>query len=212
MTYKILISHTLLVFSNLLENLKKCSQNTSKQDWKVLQSHRMRNKWQILKIYDSLISAWQGYGSIYDVCLFVTEEKIYQRGTNYGALWHSSMSQQTLLHSITAVVGSRKLGQASILVFLTPRHLTCVNRCSDCIGYRIVIVCLIGTLSTILQYCTHNETHWPAAACQWHVVLWDVSHRQICHLSTPSYPTSPLGCDHTVSKISAVANSLCSEV
>ena len=56
---------------------------------------------------------------------------------------------------------SRELGQVPmLLVFLTSilgrnYHLTPVNRWSDCIGYRIEIVCLIGTLSTILQYCTH---------------------------------------------------------
>ena len=31
-----------------------------------------------------------------------------------------------------------------------------VDRWSDCIGYRIEIVCLIGTLSTILQHFTHT--------------------------------------------------------
>ena len=35
-------------------------------------------------------------------------------------------------------------------------HLTRVNRWSDCIGYRIEIVCQIGTLSTILQHLTHT--------------------------------------------------------
>ena len=35
-------------------------------------------------------------------------------------------------------------------------HLTRVNRWSDCIGYRIKIVCLIGTLSTILLHSTHT--------------------------------------------------------
>ena len=31
-----------------------------------------------------------------------------------------------------------------------------VDRWSDCIGYRIEIVCIIGTLSTILQHFTHT--------------------------------------------------------
>ena len=49
-----------------------------------------------------------------------------------------------------------------VLVFLTQLlgrcyHLTRVNKWSDCIGYRIEIVCLIGTLSTILQHCTHTR-------------------------------------------------------
>ena len=35
-------------------------------------------------------------------------------------------------------------------------HLTRDNRWSECIGYRIEIVCLIGRLSTILQHCTHT--------------------------------------------------------
>ena len=30
------------------------------------------------------------------------------------------------------------------------------NRWSICIGYRIEIACLIGTLLTILQHCTHT--------------------------------------------------------
>ena len=36
-----------------------------KQDWKIFQLHRLRNKWQILKIYYNLISAWQ----LLDNCL-----------------------------------------------------------------------------------------------------------------------------------------------
>ena len=42
---------------------------------------------------------------------------------------------------------------------------------------------------TTLQ--THNETQWPTAACRWHFALQDVSRRQSCNLSTPSYPQVP---------------------
>ena len=53
----------------------------------------------------------------------------------------------------------------------------------------LATVCLIGTLSTIPQHFT--ETQWPTAARRWHFVLWDVSRRQSCHLSTPSHPRVP---------------------
>ena len=52
-------------------------------------------------------------------------------------------------------------------------------RWSDCICYRIEKLCLIGTLSTILQHCTHNEN--PV------LLAYDTS----CHLSTPSHPGVP---------------------
>ena len=42
---------------------------------------------------------------------------------------------------------------------------------------------------TTLQY---NEIQWPTAARWWHFSLRDVSHRQSCHLSTPSHPQVPL--------------------
>ena len=68
-------------------------------------------------------------------------------------------------------------------------YLICVNRWSDRIGYRIEIVCLIGTLSTILQYCTHTMKPsdlllladvtlrcgmYPAGkvAISWHLAVW----------------------------------------
>ena len=38
---------------------------------------------------------------------------------------------------------------------------------------------------------THNETQWPTATCRWHIALQDVSHRQNCHLLTPSHPWVP---------------------
>ena len=75
------------------------------------------------------------------MCLFVTEEIQYHGGLR-----------------------SRELGQGPILLcvpnsYLGRRyHLTRVKRWSDCIGYRIEIVWQIGTLSTILQHSTHNET------------------------------------------------------
>ena len=47
-------------------------------------------------------------------------------------------------------------------------HLTRVNRWSDCVGYRIEIVYIYSTLSTILQHFTHNEIQWPTAARRWH--------------------------------------------
>ena len=70
-------------------------------------------------------------------------------------------------------------------------YLTRVNRSSDCIDYRIEIVCLIGTLSTILQHFTHTMKQWPTTACRWHFALLDVSCRQSCHLSKPSPPWIP---------------------
>ena len=55
---------------------------------------------------------------------------------------------------------SRELGQALMRqVFLFPSrryHLTRINRWSDCIGYRIEIVCLIDTLSTPFE----NAKRW----------------------------------------------------
>ena len=54
---------------------------------------------------------------------------------------------------------------------------------------------------------THKETQWPNAAHGWHFALQDVSHRQNCHVLTPSHPQ----CDHAVFKLSVDAGSLCSE-
>ena len=62
-------------------------------------------------------------------------------------------------------------------MLLTPRQV------SDCIGYRIEIVCQIGTLSTILQHFTHTMKQRPTAARRWLFALRDVSCRQSCHLS-----------------------------
>ena len=58
------------------------------------------------------------------------------------------------------------------------------------IGYRIDVVCLISTLSTILQHCTH--TMKPSDVLQHdNDTVRDVSRRQSCHLSTPSQPRVP---------------------
>ena len=43
----------------------------------------------------------------------------------------------------------------------------------------------------ILQHFTHNEIHWPTAACRWHFALRDVSRRQSCHLSASSHLRVP---------------------
>ena len=40
-------------------------------------------------------------------------------------------------------------------------------------GYRIEIICQIGTLSTILQHFTYNEIQWPTAVRRWHLALRD---------------------------------------
>ena len=61
------------------------------------------------------------------------------------------------------VIPSRELGQAPILVFLTPRQALSSHTWSDCIGYRIEIVCLIGTLTT-LQTHTMKPLQRTAAA------------------------------------------------
>ena len=87
---------------------------------------------------------------------------------------------------------SRELGQAPMQLVGRRYHLTRVIRWSDCISYRIEIVCLISTLATILQRCTHNETHWPTAARQCHFALQDVSHPAgkvtiSQHLATPGF-------------------------
>ena len=37
-----------------------------------------------------------------------------------------------------------------------------------------------------------NETQWPTAARRWHFALRNVSHKQSCHLLTPSHPQVPL--------------------
>ena len=91
-------------------------------------------------------------------------------------------------------------------------HLTRSNRWSDCIGYRIEIVCQIGTLSTTLQHCIHTMKSSDP------LLLADVTLRfgmypagKVAisrHLATPGFPQV----DHTVGKLSADSGSLCSEV
>ena len=110
------------------------------------------------------------------VCLFVTEEILY---SSMAVSDHGSYAKP-LCYWCSWLQGRHY-------------HLNCVNRLSDCIGYRIEIVCLIGTLSTILQHFTHNEIQWPTAARRWQFALRDVSCRQSCHLSTPSHPRVPPG-------------------
>ena len=55
-----------------------------------------------------------------------------------------------------------------------------IDRWSDCIGQDRDSRHL-GTLSTILQHFTHNETQWPTAACWCHFALRNIS--------TPTNPT-----------------------
>ena len=56
---------------------------------------------------------------------------------------------------------SRELGQAPMQLVGRRYHLTRVIRWSDCISYRIEIVCQIGTLSTILQqFLIKIELQW----------------------------------------------------
>ena len=76
--------------------------------------------------------------------LWRTTALIYVNDRQYNTVFQCSSDQGSYakLHA-TASLGRRY-------------HLTCVNRWSDCIGYRIEIVCLIDTLSTILQHCTHT--------------------------------------------------------
>ena len=68
---------------------------------------------------------------------------------------------------------------------------------SDSVGYRIEIVYIriqytINHPTTLHTLCfTHNEIQFPTAARRWHFALQDVSHRQSCHLSTPSHPLVP---------------------
>ena len=63
---------------------------------------------------------------------------------------------------------------------------------------------------TILH--THNETQLPTAACRWQFVYCGMHPSGKVaisrHLAIPGFPQS----DHTVSKLSAAAGSLCSEV
>ena len=140
----------------------------------------------------------------------------YWTRMNYGALLHSSMSTMDNTtqyhggHPITGVMPSPML-----LMILTPRQaLPSINRWSDCIGYRIEIVCLIGTLSTILQHCTH--TMKPSdplllADGTLHCGMYPAGKVAISwHLITPR--VLPVQCDHTVGKLSADAGSLSSEV
>ena len=46
-----------------------------------------------------------------------------------------------------------------------------IDRWSDCIGHLVGDSCHLGTLSTILQHFTHNETQWPNAARQCHFAV-----------------------------------------
>ena len=91
-------------------------------------------------------------------------------------------------------------------------YLTYINRSSNCIGYRIGIVCLISTLSTILQHCTHtmNPSDPMLLAdgtlrCRMYPAGKVAISR---HLANPGFPQF----DHTVSKLSLDAGSLCSEI
>jgi hypothetical protein len=84
-----------------------------------------------------------------------------------------------------------------------------IDRWSDCIGQDRDSRHL-GTLSTILQHFTHNETQYPllladvALCCgMYPACKVDIS----LHLAIPGFPQSDL----TVSKPSADAGSLCSE-
>ena len=91
---------------------------------------------------------------------------------------------------------SRELGQAPMLqVFLTPRQGLSSHPLKQMVWLYwlqdIEIVCLIGKLSTILQYFTRNEIQWPTAASRWYFALRDVSHRQSCYLPIPSHPWVP---------------------
>jgi hypothetical protein len=62
-----------------------------------------------------------------------------------------------------------------------------IVRWSDCI-VQDRDSCHLGTLSTILQHFTHNETQWTTAARWCRFAMRDVSCRQSWHLSTPSHP------------------------
>ena len=84
-----------------------------------------------------------------------------------------------------------------------------INRWSDFIGQDRDNHHL-GTLSTILQHLTHNETQWPTATRRCRFALHDVSCRQSWHLSTPSHLRVPPEWP-TVGKPSTDAGSLCSE-
>ena len=108
---------------------------------------------------------------------------------------------------------TRKFGQVPmLLVFLTPIISPTSTDGLSCIGYRIEIVCLIGTLSTVLQHCKHMMK--PSDP----LLLADVN---LCcgiylagkvaiyqHLAIPWFPQS----DCTVSKLGVDAGSLCCEL
>ena len=90
-------------------------------------------------------------------------------------------------------------------------HLTRVIRWSDCISYRIEIVCLISTPSyyTTLHYThTHNKILLLADGALF-CGMYPTGKVAISQqLVTPGFPK----CDHTVSKLSADTGLLCSEV
>jgi hypothetical protein len=86
------------------------------------------------------------------------------------------------------------------------------NRWSDCVGYKMEIVCLIGTLySSILQHFT--RTMKPSdplllADGTLQCRMYPAGNVDISrHLAIPGFPQS----DHTVGKLTADTGSLCSE-
>ena len=112
--------------------------------------------------------------------------------TNYGALLHSSMSatdNTAQYHGSCLINEVRPSLYTGVNSYIGRHyHLTRINRCSDYVGYRIEIVCLIGHPTTLH---TNNENQWPTAARRCHFALWDLSRRQSWHFSTPSHPTVP---------------------
>ena len=83
----------------------------------------------------------------------------YRTQTNYGSLLHSYMlttDDTTQSHSsrpIKEVRPSPYTGVPKAGVIISP---VSTDGVTNCIGYRIEIVCLISTLSTILQHFTHT--------------------------------------------------------
>ena len=122
------------------------------------------------------------------VCLFVTEEILWRTA----ALIYVDDRQYYTVSWWASDQGSyAKQAPCYWCLFLTPRQTLSSHPRQQMVWlYWLqdrdsMPNCYTINHPTTLH--THNETQWPTAARRWHFALRDVSHRQSCHLSTPSH-------------------------